>query len=269
MKKISVIIPVYNRADVLERCVRSVLEQTWKNVEIILSDDGSSDGSADLCFSLADQYESVRTSHILHRGASAARNTGLAAADGDYVCFLDSDDMIAPEMLERLYEDMSAAKADMACCRFRIESGSTEKFLPEYGKAVPVSPYEAIEKMFMNDGYLGYGVSPGTKLIRKDLLMKPYPLLFPENIIFGEDAMWIVKLLERAECVVMDSSVMMRYSFECSNSVCRNTHPMKKLLLAQWKLNYLKEGGHTGPVIEYVEQEGNDLLTGALLSGKL
>jgi len=99
---ISVIIPVYNRRNVLEECVKSVREQTWKNLEILLIDDGSTDGSDMLCSLLAEADERIRVLNLPHRGVSAARNAGLDAAAGEYLFFVDSDDVIDPRLLETL-----------------------------------------------------------------------------------------------------------------------------------------------------------------------
>lgn len=90
--KVSVVIPVYNVLPYLERCVRSVLNQTYKDLEIILIDDGSTDGSGDLCDTLTGYDRRIRVVHQNNMGLSAARNTGIHHASGDYVIFLDSDD---------------------------------------------------------------------------------------------------------------------------------------------------------------------------------
>ena len=100
---ISVIIPIYNAQDYLQICMESVLGQTYKNTEIILIDDGSTDGSGAIC----DDYEKcdgrIRVIHKENGGASSARNAGLRAAAGAYIYFLDSDDRIVPELLKKLY----------------------------------------------------------------------------------------------------------------------------------------------------------------------
>lgn len=267
METISVIIPVYNRADVFERCVCSVLAQSYEDIEIILVDDGSTDGSGKLCFDLSSEDMRIRAAHIRHGGASAARNAGLAMSSGDFLCFLDSDDCISQGMLERLYHDIQILNADIASCRFRIESGHEQLFVPASGRVSLFTPHEAFEKMLMNDGLCGYGVSPGTKLVRRSILTDPYPILFPEDVQFGEDTIWITEILNRATRVAMDSSVMMRYSYECSNSICRNTSIPTRLRHTKWKLNYLREHGFSGAVMELIQQEENALIDQLLLEG--
>lgn len=108
---VSVIIPVYNREQVLEECVDSVLHQTHALVEIILIDDGSTDGTRGLCQTLALKDERIIYLEAEHGGVSAARNIGLAHANGAYVFFLDSDDVIHPQLLEALTSGMKAYNA--------------------------------------------------------------------------------------------------------------------------------------------------------------
>lgn len=102
---ISVIIPVYNVEKYLEKCIRSVVEQTYINLEIILVDDGSTDQSGSICDKWLEKDERIRVIHKVNGGLSDARNAGLNAASGVYIGFVDSDDYIHPEMYQRLYEN--------------------------------------------------------------------------------------------------------------------------------------------------------------------
>ena len=99
---ISVIVPVYNTVDYLERCVKSIRRQTWRNLEIILVDDGSTDNSGALAEKMAMEDKRVKVLHKENGGSSSARNLGISVAKGDYIGFVDSDDCIEPEMYERL-----------------------------------------------------------------------------------------------------------------------------------------------------------------------
>lgn len=107
---ISVIIPVYNAAAYLDNCLESVLGQTYRNTEIVLINDGSTDGSGEICENWAQRDARIRVYHKENGGASSARNAGLQEAKGDYIYFLDSDDRIVPTLLEKLY--LSAKKND-------------------------------------------------------------------------------------------------------------------------------------------------------------
>lgn len=111
---ISVIVPVYNVEKYLKRCLDSVIEQTYAHLEIILVDDGSTDRSGDICNDYADRDTRIRVVHKKNGGLSDARNIGLRLANGKYIYFVDSDDFIAKDSIEFLYEALCANGADIA-----------------------------------------------------------------------------------------------------------------------------------------------------------
>lgn len=117
---ISVIIPVYNVELYLDRCVQSVSAQTYNVLEIILVDDGSTDHCPSLCEEWAKKDSRIKVIHKPNGGLSDARNAGMAAASGDYIAFVDSDDWIAPEMLKRLLLAIHQDKSDIAACSVRM-----------------------------------------------------------------------------------------------------------------------------------------------------
>lgn len=108
---VSILIPVYNRQSLIEECVASIFAQTYQNFEIILVDDGSTDQTISICRQLANNDNRIRLLEENHGGVSAARNKGLEVAQGDYIFFLDSDDVIHPLLLEELVSTMEAANA--------------------------------------------------------------------------------------------------------------------------------------------------------------
>ncbi len=117
-KKISIIIPIYNVADYLQRCLDSVVNQTYKNIEIILVNDGSPDNSEEIC---KLYFNDKRVKYIKQKnaGLSAARNTGIENASGDYLVFIDSDDYVNIHFIESLYNTISTTNADMAICNYK------------------------------------------------------------------------------------------------------------------------------------------------------
>lgn len=132
MCEISVIIPVYNKKDTIERTIRSVLDQTFRDLELLLIDDGSTDGSAKLCDELAGTDARIRIIHTENRGVSAARNEGLKAALGKYVSFIDADDHIESTFLEKLHDPMVSENVNMAVCGYReIRNGKIKSHLYE------------------------------------------------------------------------------------------------------------------------------------------
>ena len=111
---VSVIVPVYNVSPYLREAIDSVINQTYKELEIIIVDDGSTDGSGAICEEYASSDSRIKLIHQSNRGLSGARNTGLECATGDFVAFVDSDDSISPVFIETLVNALSSASASIA-----------------------------------------------------------------------------------------------------------------------------------------------------------
>ena len=118
---ISIIVPVYNMEQYLERCVRSILCQTYKKLEIILVDDGSTDTSPKMCDAFSECDERIKVVHKNNGGLSDARNAGLLAASGAYIGYVDSDDWIEPDMYEKMYRACVENDAQVCICRYFSE----------------------------------------------------------------------------------------------------------------------------------------------------
>ena len=123
---VSVIVPVYNGQDYLERCIRSIQMQTYQKKEIIIVDDGSIDGTGKVCQKLVKEYDNIQVVSLNDEGVSAARNAGIDQASGDYFMFVDADDVLHPEMMQRLYDALSKAGCDVAGCGFFSWSNEEE-----------------------------------------------------------------------------------------------------------------------------------------------
>lgn len=117
-RTVSVIVPVYNAVDHLGACIASILSQTHQRLDVILVDDGSTDGSGDLCDELAAADSRVRVIHQINGGIGAAQNAGLDASRGEYITFCDNDDLMSPHLIERLLSILIQTDADMSCCRW-------------------------------------------------------------------------------------------------------------------------------------------------------
>lgn len=169
---VSVIIPVYNTAPYLEKCIRSVLRQTYKNLEIICVDDGSSDQSGEILDEFARHDVRIRVFHTSNMGVSSARNTALRAASGDYIGFVDSDDYIACNYYERLVEALKHKDTDIVSCGYYLDNGE-EKTKAANIKEVPVDPMHITEffrYMYERDTYKGVGSYLWTRLIKRDVI---------------------------------------------------------------------------------------------------
>ena len=145
---ISVIIPVYKVEAYLTACVESVLAQTYQNFEIILVDDGSPDNCPQMCDEFAARDSRIRVIHKPNGGLSSARNAGIDGAKGEYLAFLDSDDLWTPLFLERLYQAIGETGADLAVCLFRRFRGEPPRELPEAAQTLLLTQREAFECLF-------------------------------------------------------------------------------------------------------------------------
>lgn len=119
MLKISIIVPVYNVEQYLENCIESILNQTFKDYELILVDDGATDKSGEICDKYEKKDSRIRVIHKSNGGLSSARNAGLDVACGKYIGFVDSDDSIHPKMYEILYDLAQKYKSDISCCNYK------------------------------------------------------------------------------------------------------------------------------------------------------
>ena len=146
MKKISVIVPIYNVEKYLERCVRSLCRQTHTNLEILLVDDGSPDRSGAMCDEFAELDSRIRVIHKKNGGLSDARNAGIEQATGDYIAFLDSDDWVDPTWLETLYTLCETYHAEIGECSYRnYFPGRIQEETRCSGEIFEFTPMEAME----------------------------------------------------------------------------------------------------------------------------
>ena len=174
---ISVVIPIYNTEKFLERCIKSVMSQTYKNIEIILVDDGSTDNSREICERFALLDNRITVYHKVNGGLSDARNFGVEHTKGEYITFVDSDDFIAPNYVSYLYTILFDNNADISCCCM-IETTENDV---EYGvceqmsKELVLSGEKACEYL-LGDLYLVMVTACG-KLYKKDIVIRnPFPV---------------------------------------------------------------------------------------------
>lgn len=194
---ISVVIPVYNIEDYLERCVNSVCRQTYKNMEILLVDDGSTDGSGALCDELAKKDDRIRVFHKANGGSSSARNLGVAQAKGEYVGFVDSDDYIDSNMYELLYGAIEEYGVQIAQIG-RDEIDAKGNMLPNIceppQESIMIPTGQFLQELLMHRGDCSFC----TKLVKRELFGIEQ---FPEGEL-NEDFRLLVKLLMEIEGIV-------------------------------------------------------------------
>ena len=201
---ISIIVPVYNVEQYLEKCVDSIINQKYKNLEIILVDDGATDSSGKLCDELAKIDNRIKVYHKENGGLSDARNYGVERATGDYIGFVDSDDYIDSEMYEELYEAIKKENVDVVECNLkiiypdRVELFTEQKYYNVYTKQEYLEEYLKIEKIFG---------SACVRLIKSDIAKK---LKFPVGKLY-EDTYYAYDLIEKVDRYVIMNNPYYNY----------------------------------------------------------
>ena len=201
---ISVIVPIYKSELFLEKCVDSILQQTYTNLEIILVDDGSPDKSGELCDSLADKDSRIKVLHKTNGGVCSARNAGIDIAKGEFVAFVDHDDTIEKNMYECMYNHVIEVNADICICSHTIYwNGYARTYSVPHKKIY--TPVTLIEAFIDNCRYYGSIIGATNKLISNSLLQgeaggsQKKPIRFMEDVKAGEDAWFIMDCLAAAD----------------------------------------------------------------------
>mgnify|MGYP001134671270 FL=1 len=190
--KISVIVPVYKTEGLLDRCVESIVGQTYKNLEIILVDDGSPDNCPAMCDEWAEKDSRIRVIHKENGGVSSARNAALDIATGDYIGFVDSDDWIEPEMYSSLIQKISESGKNIALCSYYAVEISGERY-----ECRCVVDKEVLDK----DDYFRFIVLGGAggyiwnRLYDADILKE---VRFDEDIWYSEDLLFNFKTAQKS-----------------------------------------------------------------------
>lgn len=221
---ISVIVPIFNVELYLKRCVDSIINQTYTNLEILLIDDGSTDESPCICDQYASEDYRIKVVHKANGGLSDARNAGLDIMKGEYVTCIDSDDFVSPYYVENLYDALITTNCDMACSWFvDYYEGDIE---PLYRKldikeVVKLNRVESYRKMLYQDGI---EVSACSKLYKSKSFEN---IRFPKGKLY-EDVATTYKLIERAESVAVIPNVDYCY-FQRIGSIAKAKFNMRKL----------------------------------------
>lgn len=220
MKKVSVIVPVYNVKAYLNRCVQSILNQTEHNIQIILVDDGSTDGSSSLCDDLAKADNRIRVIHKENGGLSSARNCGLQNANGEFVCFIDSDDVISPYFVEHLLFLVTKYDCDISVGRYECFNETEPDFDTKDIDIEIVEGKKAINQLFV-DSYVNATIACN-KLYKRSLFDD---LKYPEGLI-NEDEALAYRLYYKANKVAFSSNIIYGYYMR-ANSITKSRFSKK------------------------------------------
>ncbi|MBR2715057.1 MAG: glycosyltransferase family 2 protein [Ruminococcus sp.] len=200
-KLVSVVIPVYNAEKYLDQCVLSVVNQTYKNLEIILVDDGSPDNCPKMCDNWEEKDSRIKVIHKKNAGAGAARNTGIETATGEYILFFDSDDYVDTTLVEKCVKSTRTHNSDVVVYG-RIDMCNDEKMKKQIVMNTDKEVYkgESVQEILMT-GMLtykfGFGVSAWCKMYRLDVIRKHNLRFLSEQEVFSEDAFFAIQLFSK------------------------------------------------------------------------
>lgn len=204
-EKISVIVPIYNVETYLKKCIESIINQTYRNMEIILVDDGSIDKSSEICDEYSKQDNRVIVIHKQNGGLSDARNTGIETSTGELLAFVDGDDWIDSNMISCLYNNIISYNADISECQYEKTSNEQHTIKNEEQIITISTPKEALNNILETNNI--NNVVTWNKLYRKELFQN---VRFPKNKIH-EDEFTTYKLIYKANKIISTNSKLYYY----------------------------------------------------------
>lgn len=226
MAKVSIIVPIYNAEKYLERCLESIINQTLKDIQIILVNDGSTDNSLSICRKYQAIDERIITINKENGGVSSARNTGIENAQGEFIGFIDPDDWVEPDMYEKLYKQAKQIKADVCMCNYIIEQYKQsipiiEKIDKEILKGAEIT--DNIIANMIGDSHLDSGSSTimgsvWRLIIHRDLVKK-HNLRFKVGIHFMEDLLFCIETFLRSRVVGVNRGTFYHYAHNENSAV--------------------------------------------------
>ena len=235
--KISVIVPVYKVEPYLDKCVSSIVNQTYTNLEIILVDDGSPDNCPAMCDAWAERDRRIRVIHKPNGGLSDARNVGMTAATGELMAFVDSDDYLAPDMYEHLYQRMLQDESDISACGVQMvwEDGTPPRMLTCQGSCV--LDREDAMRSVIEESWLK---QPVWYKLYKTALVRD--ILFPKGK-YHEDVFWSYQAVGRAQRVSVSDHIGYYY-LQRGGSIMGEGYSLKRLDAVEAKVQrcaYIQE----------------------------
>jgi len=224
--KISVIVPIYNAEKYLKQCIESITCQTYEDLEIVLVDDGSTDCSYDICMAYAKTDSRIKLVHMDNGGEASARKEGMKASSGMVITFVDSDDWIEPDTIEKLYTEMEVQKADIVVTGYTEVFGEKEKTVWN-NLAAGVYRGEQLEKdvfpvMLCCTDYFELGLCPylWNKMFRREII-EPCILSLNENLVVGVDAVCTFPAFLKAGTVSIIQGAFYHYRIHQSSIMHR------------------------------------------------
>lgn len=238
---ISIIVPIYNVENFLDQCIKSILEQTYKELEIILVDDGSTDRSSEICDFYSRLDERIIVIHKENGGLVSARKAGLMKSKGEYIGFVDGDDWIEPNMYEELYKKVIEEEVDIVLSGRYEDVGNVSRNVL-HGFAEGRYDKKALEEkiypqMIVNENFFAWGIFPGLwdKLFKRQSIFS-YQLQVCENITMGEDAAVVYPCMLQADNIYIIGRSF--YHYRQSTNTMMKQKPDLELERNRFKLLY-------------------------------
>ncbi|MBQ8261041.1 MAG: CDP-glycerol glycerophosphotransferase family protein [Lachnospiraceae bacterium] len=258
MKKLSIIVPVYNVEKYIERCLESIISQTWHNFEVLCVDDGSTDESGSICEEYARKDSRIKVFLKENGGAASARNVGLKYATGEYIGFVDPDDWIEPEMYESIITKMEENDADMGVCGFYKNWDSKEIEMDNS----PVIGEDVFDKervfyyAFKRFSYKSFGGYLWNKVFRREVVKGTHPLLFNETLKVGEDVLFFAEATLQIKNAICVNRALYHY-YQRSSSLCHAGSIEERsgsLVTYRTLISLFQEQGIDESIVQYVKR---------------
>lgn len=221
LPKISVIIPIYNAKRYINRCINSICIQDYPNIEVIIIDDGSKDGSSEICDKYADSDNRIKIIHQTNLGVSIARNNGINNCSGDYLVFVDADDFLFPGAISHLYNNMTQTNSELVCGSYVMEKTRKRKKIISYQ-----------DKVYKDNDYDDNFIdilrkisnAPWGKLFDTEIIRKNH-INFPEKIPYAEDTTFLIRYCKCISSLSVCGEILYNYNYIDYNSAVNKFYP--------------------------------------------
>lgn len=238
--RLSIIVPVYNMERYVEKCIDSIIAQTYKPIEIILVDDGATDDSSNIC----DRYTSYSNVKVIHKpngGLISARKAGLASAIGEYIGFVDADDWVEPDMYGCLTKKADEYDADIVSCSYYVDSEYSQNIVWATHEERVVKGTEECQELYKGvlakdfDTLNARNITPSVcnKIFKKELLLNTYTRI-DERIIWDEDAVTVLSTVLDSDCIVFVPEILYHYRYNTSSM----SHKLNRSVLQNYLYVY-------------------------------
>lgn len=244
MDIISIVIPMYNSEKYIKKCIESIIKQTYKKLQIIIIDDGSTDESGTICKEFCKKDNRIEYFYKKNQGVSSARNLAIDKIIGRYVIFIDSDDWIEKNMIELLHENIKKYNADISICGYDkiYQNGKVDISECNYkNKIYTKNKIYMYENLLNKHGYKGY---LWNKLIKTDLIKKADKIIyFNEKVHLQEDLLFLCEVLKNTKSIICDTNNKLYHYIQRSNSAISSKYSIKyvsKLIVLEYLINLKK-----------------------------